>query len=63
MKCEDVKVIFVPYYETLSLKEVFKKAKAWEEVFEYLPDERDLHRLPRAYVMNLTFTLKGLEFQ
>ena len=26
---------------------------------EYLPDERDMHRLPRYYIINVAYTIVG----
>ena len=34
-----------------------------ELVKEYLPDERDIRRLPRQWVINLIYSLKGDEFR
>lgn len=40
-----------------------QKAREWEIVWEFLPEERDLHRLPRQWVISLIFTLVGGPFQ
>ena len=33
--------IYVPLYETLSIKHIFKKIREYPEVLDYLPDEQD----------------------
>ena len=33
IKCDQVKIIFVPQYESLSLERVLKKAREWPEVW------------------------------
>ena len=63
IRCDSVKVLFAPQYESLSISEVLKKARDWELVWQYLPDERDLHRLPRSWLVNLIFSVVGGPFR
>ena len=63
VKCSDVKVMFVPQFESLSVELMFQKAREWEKVWEYLPEERDLHRLPRNWVVSLLYTIVGAPFE
>ncbi len=55
--------MFVPQYESLSLDRILNKAHEWQIVWEYLPDERDLHRLPRQWVISVIFTVVGAPFE
>lgn len=57
-----MKVKFVPQYESLSLERIFEKARDWPQVWKYLPDERDLHRLPRQWVISVIYTVVGQPF-
>ena len=63
IKCDQVKVIFVPQYESLSMERVLDKAREWPEVWQYMPDDRDIHRLPKGWCCSLIFTVVGGEFQ
>lgn len=63
IKCDQVKYMFVPQYESLSIERILEKAQQWLEVWNYLPDERDIHRLPRQWLINVIFTLVGEPFQ
>ena len=62
IKCDKVKVKFAPQYESLSLERIFAKARDWPDVWEYLPDERDLRRLPRQWVISVIYTVVGQPF-
>ena len=57
-----MKVKFVPQYESLSLERIFEQARDWPQVWKYLPDERDLHRLPRQWVISVIYTVVGQPF-
>ena len=63
IKCDQVKVMFVPQYESLSLERILNQARKWQIVWDYLPDERDLHRLPRQWVISVIFTVVGAPFE
>jgi hypothetical protein len=32
------------------------------ELLQYFPDKRDIHKLPRAYCLNVFYTLEGKNF-
>jgi len=34
-----------------------------QEAFEYLPDEQDLMNLPRAYLINVIYSIVGDDFR
>ena len=36
-------------------------AKNYPIMKQYLPDDNDIHRLPRNFLINLMFTIIGLE--
>ena len=52
-------VLNVPQYQGLSIESILDKGKEDERVARYLPDERDLARLPRSFIVNVTYTLMG----
>ena len=55
-------VLNVPQYQGLSIEAILDKGKEDERVARYLPDERDLARLPRSFIVNVTYTLMGDRF-
>ena len=54
--------LFVPMYETLSVRYILDVADAHAEVLEYLPDQKDVPRLPRQWIINVLFTILGGDF-
>ena len=55
-------VLNVPHYQGLSIEAILDKGKEDERVARHLPDERDLARLPRSFIVNVTYTLMGDRF-
>ena len=53
----------VPQYEGLSIETILEKGEENPQVAKYLPDERDLPRLPRSFIVNVTYTLLGDSFK
>ena len=65
IKCADVKVLQVPYFEGLSIKEMLDWAKAYKEGMAMiaLPAvEKEIEKLPRAYIANCIYTMAGEDF-
>lgn len=54
--------IYVPLYETLAIKHIFKKIREYPEVLDYLPDVQDWGRLPRQFICNIAHTIIGKPF-
>ena len=38
------------------------RARQYAEVLNYLPDETDIYKLPRQWVVNVAYTIVGDEF-
>lgn len=53
----------VPMYKGLTIDNILAEGRRNPEVSNYLPDEKDLHRLPRQWLANVIYTLVGEEFQ
>ena len=53
----------VPMYKGLTIDNILAEGRRNPEVNNYLPDEKDLHRLPRQWLANVIYTLVGEEFQ
>ena len=64
IKCEDVKVFNVPYFEQLTIERMLEFASQYEEVMRALPElERERLKMPRSYLANVLYTLLGDVFK
>ena len=63
IKCDDVRVCFVPHYDGLSVEKILEWATFFEDVDNYMPDERDRPKLPRQWVCNVVLSVVGPDFQ
>ena len=59
MKSDSIKVLAAPNYEGLSIADFLEKASEYGRMISYLPEHRDIHRLPRNWIINLMHTLIG----
>jgi hypothetical protein len=53
----------VPKYENLTIAKMLEFSKQYPIVKNYLPDEEDIHRLPRDYIADLIYSLVGTPFE
>jgi hypothetical protein len=60
--CDNVKFLFVPQYETLSLNHIIDYGLGKQVVVDCLPILREIRKLPRQYCINCIFTLVGEDF-
>jgi hypothetical protein len=49
-KVTDVKFLYAPMYETISLEEMLGYSSSDARLTKCLPDERDIHLLPRQVI-------------
>ena len=63
IKAKEIQVLNVPQYEGLSIDRILEKGQEHPQVVNYLPDERDIDRLPRSFIVNVTYTLMGEKFK
>ena len=47
LKVTDIQYLYVPQYESLSIKEMLSFASERGSIIPYLPDDRDIHLLAR----------------
>ena len=65
IKCDQVKVIQLPYYDGLCIEDILKFAKEAKngQSLLALPEvEKEVLKLPRAYIANVIYTIVGEEF-
>jgi hypothetical protein len=53
---------FVPYYKNISIELMLAFARPYEDVWKYFPEERDLDKLPRQFVIDVLATVIGKPF-
>ena len=55
-------MLYVPQYEHLSIERILETAKKNPKVPQYLPDDRDMHKVPRQWLINVAYTVIGKPF-
>ena len=64
IKADVVKTIHVPHFEGLTTDTMLYNAKKFPGFTNFLPaEEREIDKLPRAYISNLIFTIIGDKFK
>ena len=63
VKSGRVRVLNVPHFDGLSINDFLKFATAHEKVFDALPEENEIPKLPRQYVINIIYTIVGQPFE
>ena len=63
MKEANIKVLAVPNYEGLTIDDFLLKARNYNVMNSYLPEERDIHCLPRCFIINVLYTMIGDEIK
>ena len=52
----------VPFYENLTLEQIIAQLEGRPEVFDYLPDGKELRKVPRQWICNVIATVVGAPF-
>ena len=63
IKCDDVKVVDVPQFEGLAIKDIFDFACNSTDVENALPPPKEISKLSRSYLSNVIYTVMGEPFQ
>ena len=62
VNCDNIKVISVPQYESLKIELILEKINEHPRAPRFIPDERDIHKIPRAWLCNIAYTIIGDSF-
>jgi len=54
--------MFVPQYEKLSIEAILATARKNPRINDYLPEDRDMHKVPRQWLLNVAYTVLGEPF-
>ena len=59
ISCTEFKHLYCPQYENISVKNMMQEAKKDPNIMQYLPDDQEIHLLPRQYLANVIYTVVG----
>ena len=62
MSTDRINYLSVPQYPGLGIKEFLAEAAKHPDTAVYFPEADDLRKLPRQWVINVTYTLVGRPF-
>ena len=62
IKNEDIKVLYLPQYQSLTIESILAQGKKDAKVVQYLPEDRDMHKVPRQWLINVIYTIVGEPF-
>ena len=54
--------MYCPQYENLGIARILETARKNPKVEHYLPEDRDIHKLPRQWLLNVAYTIIGEPF-
>ena len=57
-----MKHLYCPQYENLNIVTILATARKNPKVSYYLPEDRDMHKVPRQWIINVAYTLIGEPF-
>ena len=60
---DEVKTLHVPQYKNLTLEKIMDFVRDKPRINQYLPDEVDLPKIPKQYVVNLCTAVLGETFK
>jgi len=63
VKCDGIKHIYIPQYESLSIREILVKWSQKENLKLFLPVEKELTSLNKQFIANVAYSVIGDEFQ
>ena len=63
LKSESAKHLHVPMYKTLTIDTILAFGGKSERLKLFLPDERDISKLPRQWIINVIYSLCGDSFR
>ena len=56
-------MVYVPQYETLKVKEIYKFLNAHPEYFGYYPEAREIDKVPKQWLVNVAAAVVGQSFE
>ena len=63
LKNKDIQTIWVPAYENLTLAKIGEFARQQPDIGSYFPDQPDLSKVPRQWIVNVMAAVIGTPFR
>ena len=63
LKNDRIKTLHVPQYKNLTLNHIMDFASNHPKVFDFLPDEPDLPKIPKQWIVDICAAVIGVEFR
>ena len=63
MKCDTIKHLYVPQYETLSIKEILNTWGSNHNLQVFMPIEKELKSLNKQFIVNVAYSVVGEPFK
>ena len=60
---DQIQTIYVPGYENLTLKHIGDFASQQPDILDYLPDDPDLKKVPKQWIVNVCAAVIGAPFR
>ena len=62
IKCSNINHIYCPQYQNLSIESILKELKGNPMFMKHMPDEKEIPKLPKQWIINLASTTVGEQF-
>ena len=62
LKCDQIRHLYVPQYETLKLEEIYKFMDTKPSCKHYFPIEKEMRKLPKQWIVNVLFSVQNQAF-
>ena len=59
---DSIRYLSLPQYDGLGIREILTQAQENDACADYLPDPEEFRKLPRQWLINLTYTIVGQPF-
>ena len=56
-------MVYVPQYETLKVKEIYKFLNQHPQCFGYYPEAREIDKVPKQWLVNIAAAVVGRPFE
>ena len=62
LKQSNLKHLYIPQYEGLEIESIMKFLADFEEIYKFLPVDKEIKRLPKQFIVNVAYSTLGQQF-
>ena len=62
LKQSNLKHLYIPQYEGLEIESIMKFLADFEEIYKFLPIDKEIKRLPKQFIVNIAYSIIGQQF-